>query len=99
MAFTVRLNSRGIEAAMKSAAMKQRVTEVAEQVAANVRAQGIYVEGEPGDVALPVEVSSYETDRARSSVTIAHPSGKAVQAKRGALTRAAAQAGLEVKVK
>ena len=97
MARKVRLNSRGIEAVAKSAPIAREVTKLAEAVADNLRSQRHMVEGVPGDVALPVEVTSYETDRARSSVTITHPSGLAVQAKHGALTRAAAQEGLEVR--
>ena len=94
---TVKLNSRGIEEVAKSAEMRRAIEDLAEQVAANVRSQGHMVEGVPGDVALPVEVSVYETDRARASVTIAHPSGLSVQAKHGALSRAASEAGLQVK--
>jgi hypothetical protein len=44
-----------------------------------------------------VRVDSYETDRARAEVWLAHPSGLAVQAKHGLLTKAASEAGLEVK--
>lgn len=97
MARNVRLDHSGMAAVAKSAAVRAEVTKLAERVADNVRAQGIRVEGEPGDVSLPVEVTSYTTDRARSSVTIKHASGQAVQAKHGALTKAAAQAGLDVK--
>lgn len=97
MARKVRLSSRGIAEIAKSREVRREVTELAERVADNVRAQGIRVEGSPGDVALPIEVTSYTTDRARSSVTIKHPAGQAVQAKHGALTKAAAAAGLEVK--
>ena len=97
MAERVKLNSRGIADAAKSAEMRREITALAERVADNVRAQGIQVEGVPGDTALPVEVTSYTTDRARSSVTIAHAAGQAVQAKHGSLTKAAAQAGLDVK--
>lgn len=93
----VRLASRGIEAIAKSSEVRREVTALAEKVADNVRSMGIRVEGVPGDVALPVEVTSYITDRARSSVTIKHASGAAVQAKHGALTKAAAQAGLDVR--
>jgi hypothetical protein len=99
MAFKVRRNSRGIEAVAKSDAVRAEVTKVAEHVADMVRAQGHRVEGIPGDVSLPVEVTSYTTDRARSSVTIKHASGQAVQAKHGSLTKAAAQAGLDVRSK
>ena len=97
MARNVRLNSRGIEEVAKSSEMRRAIEDLAERVAANVRDQGVRVEGTPGDIALPVEVSVYETDRARASVTIKHPSGLAVQAKRGVLTRAASAAGLQVK--
>lgn len=93
----VRLNSRGIAEVAKSAEVAREITALAERVADNVRGQGIRVEGMPGDAALPVEVTSYTTDRARSSVTITHAAGLAVQAKHGALTKAAAQAGLEVR--
>lgn len=92
----VRLDHGGIAALLKSGAMQALVSLAAEKVAANVRSQGIMVEGEPGDVALPVEVSTTMTDRAHASVTLAHPAGKAVQAKHGALTKAASAAGLEV---
>lgn len=96
MARNVRIHSPGIASVAKSREVAAEVTKLAESVAENLRRQGHMVEGVPGAVSLPVEVSSYTTDRARSSVTIAHPSGKAVQAKHGALTRAAAEAGLEV---
>lgn len=97
MARNVKLNSRGIEDIAKSPEMRRAITDLAERVAENARSQGVRVEGEPGDVALPVEVSSYVTDRARSSVILAHPAGLAVQAKRGTLTRAASEAGLQVR--
>jgi hypothetical protein len=97
MARDVHLEGRGIEAVAKSAEMHREINALAERVADNVRNMGIRVEGVPGDVPLPVNVAEGETDRARASVQLAHPSGKAVQAKHGALTKAAAQAGLEVK--
>jgi hypothetical protein len=93
----IKLDGRGIEGVMKSAEMHREINALAEKVADNVRAQNIRVEGVPGDVALPVKVLEGETDRARASVSLAHPSGKAVQSKHGALTKAAAQAGLEVR--
>jgi len=46
-----------------------------------------------------VIVRSYTTDRAAAAVSIAHPAGLAMQAKHGALTKAAASLGLEVKGK
>jgi hypothetical protein len=97
MARNVKLNSRGIEEVAKSREMRAVITDLAEQIADNARAQGVRVEGEPGDTPLPVEVSSYITDRARSSVILAHPAGLAVQAKHGTLSRAASQAGLTVR--
>jgi hypothetical protein len=91
----VRLDRRGIEALLKGREMTAATREAAEVVADNVKAQGHEVEGIPGDIALPVTVSMYETDRAHAVVAIAHPSGEAVQAKHGALTKAAAEAGLD----
>lgn len=93
----IKLDGRGIEGVAKSAEMHREINKLAEKVADNVRAQGIRVDGIPGDIALPVKVTEGETDRARATVSLAHPSGKAVQAKHGALTKAAAQAGLEVR--
>lgn len=89
----VRLDSAGVAAVLKSAAVAATVTAAAEQVAGQVRSQGVTVaHGED----LPVVVNSYVTDRAAASVTLAHPAGLAVQAKHGALTAAAAAVGLEV---
>lgn len=93
----IRRNSRGIEQVAKSAAVRRQINALAMRVAANVRYQGIRVDGIPGDIALPVEVHEQATDRARAAVSLAHPSGKAVQAKHGALTKAAAQVGLNVR--
>lgn len=93
----VSLNHSGIAKLLESVEMHHLVEKVAEEIADNVRSQGIRVEGVPGDIKLPVKVSVTTTDRARASVVLAHPSGIAVQAKHGALTRAASQAGLEVK--
>ena len=99
MARKVRRHSPGIAQVAKSREVRDAVNQLAERLADAVRAQGIRVEGEPGDVALPVEVHEQTTDRARAQVAITHPSGKAVQAKRGALTKAAASVGLRVKTK
>lgn len=73
------------------------LAKLGEAVADNIRDQGIRVEGEPGDIALPVKVfADMTSEGARVSVEIDHPSGKAVQAKHGVITRAAAAAGLRV---
>lgn len=95
----VKLNHGGIAALLKSGEMDALVNEAAEKIAANVRAQGITVGAfsGAGEIALPVTVSSTTTDRAHASVALAHPAGIAVQAKHGALTKAAADAGLDVK--
>lgn len=89
--FQITLDHAGIAEVLKSAAMAAAVHAAAETVAANAR--GIRVEEIPGEIQLPVEVTDHITDRARSSVTLAHPAGQAVQAKYGVLTKGAAAAG------
>lgn len=96
MAGDVRLDYGGVGAVMKSGAVQALVAQVAEEIAGNVRGQGIMVDDVPGTVPLPVEVTTTTTDRAHASVAITHPSGTAVQAKHGALTRAASAAGVSV---
>lgn len=71
------------------------VHDAAERIASNAR-RGIMVEGIPGDVALAVVVEDSHTDRPKSTVKLAHPSGMAVQAKHGVLTAGASGAGFEV---
>ncbi len=90
------LNHAGIADVLKSGDVAAQVNALAEQVAANVLAEGQLVAH--GDE-MPVTVTPYTTDRAAASVTITHPAGLAVQAKHGTLTRAAAAAGLEVREK
>jgi hypothetical protein len=95
----VKLDHGGIAAILKSGEMHALVDKVAEEIAGNIRDQGIVVgalEGN-GEIPLPVEVSSSTTDRAHASVALAHPAGVAVQAKHGALTKAASAAGVEVR--
>lgn len=78
--------------------MQNALDEAGQAVADNVNQMGIRVEGIPGDIALPVENEPGTLNGAAASfVTLAHPSGNAVQAKDGALTKAAAQAGLDFK--
>jgi hypothetical protein len=88
MAFPIRLDHRGIGEQMKSPEMLGAIRTVTEGVAARLR--GL----EPN---YPVAADVTTTDRAHGRVTISHPAGAAVQAKRGSLTKAAAAAGLEVK--
>jgi hypothetical protein len=97
----IKLDPRGIEEVAKSREMHAAVKALAEQIADNVRSQGVRVEG--GDVSLPVNVygpentSSMRLDRAKAYVTLAHAAGLAVQAKHGTLSRAASQAGVVVR--
>lgn len=93
----VKLNHAGIAALLKSGGIASMTAEATAAVAANV--EGVDVEGVPGDISIPVETSMTTTDRAHGIVTLAHPSGMAVQAKHGLLTKAAAAAGLEVNAK
>lgn len=96
----IKLDHAGLAALLKSAEMHRLVEAAAEKVAENVREQGEMVgafKGGSGEIPLPVKVSVTTTDRAHASVVLAHPAGAAVQAKHGALTRAASAAGLEVK--
>lgn len=96
----IRLDNQALGAILKSARMAAITRAAAEQVAQNVRDQGIKVgdrDGGKDEYDLPVNVSMSTTDRAHAVVAIAHPSGEAVQAKHGALTKAARQAGLDVK--
>lgn len=99
MPSNIRLNSRGIEAILKGPMMQAAVKAAAERVAQNVRDQGITVgdvDGGAHEYDLPVSVKMVTTDRAHGIVALSHPAGKSVQAKHGALTKAAAQAGLDV---
>jgi hypothetical protein len=96
---TIKPNYRGRGEVLNSKETARAVEALAEQVAGNVRDQGITVgdvDGGSHEIDLPVDVTAYDTDRARASVIIKHPAGLAVQAKRGALTKAASEAGLEV---
>ncbi len=100
MASNIKLNRAGIAALAKSAEVRGMVDSAAEAVAANVRSLGIGVgdrDGGPREAPLPVKTRSFTTDRAAASVILAHPAGIAVQAKHGALTKAASAAGLEVR--
>ena len=89
-------NWPGLRAALVTAESRRAINDLAEKIAENARASAPDVEGIPGDIPLPVKVSEYKTDRVRATVWLAHPSGLAVQAKHGTLTRAASEAGLEV---
>lgn len=99
MANRVRLDTNGVGVVLKSPGLRSAAKDAAERVADNVRAMGIGVGDRTGgkyEIDLPVKVSAGTSDRARATVTLAHPAGQAVQAKHGALTKAAKQAGLDV---
>lgn len=68
--------------------MRKPIDELAAQIASHV---------DVGNVDAPVTVKSFTTDRAIAVIAIAHPAGRAIQAKHGALTKAAAACGYEVK--
>lgn len=88
-----------LDEVLTGAPMQAAITEATEAIAENARAMGIKVgdrDGGPREVDMPVETRQRITDRAHGSVTITHPAGQAVQAKHGALTKAAAEAGLGV---
>jgi len=85
----IRLDSGAIEQILK-VDMRAPITAIAQEVASNVST---------GSVDARVTVKEYTTDRAAAAVTIAHPAGLAIQAKHGALTKAAAAVGLEVRAK
>lgn len=100
MRVRVELNRAGVAEIAKGAEMQALMKSLAEKVADGVRSQGIQVgdhDGGSREVDLPVSVTERITDRAHATVTITHPSGIAVQAKHGALTKAASAAGLQVK--
>ena len=90
---TVHLDLRGLKRLADSDGMRRVLHEAGEAVADNVRAMGVEVgdltPGTSFQIPLPVDVD------ADGSVALAHPAGDAVQAKHGALTKAAAEAGLE----
>lgn len=94
MAIKITRNSAGIMEVLKSAAVASAVADLALDVGVAVEAHESVSRN-----AMPVVVDEYVTDRAAASVTIAHPGGLGVQAKYGALTQAAGNAGLTVKTK
>lgn len=96
---TFRRDVAGIGAVLKSKPVQVMIEAAAKQVAANVDSQKLEAtsgtsEGQPPQIKGTVHTSV--TDRARANVVIEHPAGQGMQAKHGVLTRAAAEAGLEV---
>lgn len=83
------LDSAGIREFLGGPEVRQLVDGVAEDVRARVRAKV-----PPG---TPVTLKKYTTDRGAASITIADVRGMAWQARDGVLTRAAGEAGIEVR--
>lgn len=88
-------NPGALDRLAKSDDVRSAARRAAEEVADNVRSQGITVgdlvaDGVAVTIALPVEVQD-------DHVVLAHPAGVAVQAKHGALTKAASAAGMSVR--
>ncbi|QXO13107.1 hypothetical protein SEA_HIBISCUS_10 [Gordonia phage Hibiscus] len=90
---TFRLNRRGGAQVLKSADVAAAVNAAARAVADKVRTNL----ADEGDV--EVTVDEYTTDRRAAGVTIRSSRGLEFQATRGAITRAAAAVGLEVKTR
>ncbi|MGC4891086.1 hypothetical protein [Micromonospora sp. DT227] len=89
MAIRVRFkhSREGIGEVLRSVGVQEVLHAKGEAVAEKVRAAGIRVDGVPGDVELPVTVNTTgKGTRARTYVTLDHPSGAAVEAKHGVLT-------------
>lgn len=100
MARRVGTYSSGVQAVAKSSGMVAAIARATEAVAENARSMGVRVgdrDGGPRERDIQITTQVVITDRAHGIVAAAHPSGEAVQAKHGLLTKAAAQAGLDVK--
>jgi hypothetical protein len=89
----VRLDHGGIGSLLKSNEMQELVRDTADAVAENVASQGLTTEAGEN---VTAEVEPYITDRAAAAVMIDGPWGLGMQARHGALTKAASAAGLEV---
>lgn len=83
-----RLNRKGVAAALHQ--MGPTVTAKAEEIAAQIR------QSHPD---LDVNVQRYSTDRAAASVMVRDSQARALQAREGLITKAAAKVGLEVRTR
>lgn len=97
----VRLDRDGMREMLQSAGVADEIRGRAEDMASSIRSRGHTaddenISGQAVTVPLPVELRSYQTDRAAIGVMLAHPAGLGMQAKYGLLTRAASAAGLDV---
>jgi len=87
-----KLDSKGIAEILNSDEIAQAVNAAANAIAGNVST------GHP-EIDATVTVRAYTTDRRAAAVSIAHPAGLALEAKRGVLNRAASSVGLTIKSK
>lgn len=78
------LDTVGVGEVLKGPLMAAAMAEMAGRIAGNVSST------------VPVTVSRFVTDRAGASVSLASPRGLSIEARTGALRRAAASVGLEV---
>jgi hypothetical protein len=84
------LDRRGVRQVLTSPEMAAHVNGVAHRIANNVR-------GRLPDPSAVVRVEPYSTDRAAASVVVLDVRAMAWQARDGILTRAAGDAGVEVR--
>lgn len=90
----VELNRLGMRSLLRSETIRLDLKRRADAVARQAKAAHILVEGVPGDVDLPIETDSHiGRSRASARAEIDHPSGVAVEAKHGLLTRSLDAAG------
>lgn len=92
----VRVNPAAVKAVLRSPETTKALEAEAQRIASRVTSLGIQVgdeDGGPAEIPIPVKVAA---DDGHAYVTLAHPSGLAVQAKHGALTKSASGPGVAV---
>lgn len=95
----VHLNAAGLRAVLNGPGARLAVEKACNDIKAAVEAQGIKVGDEDGgskEYPIPVKTYVETTDRIRGAVSLAHAAGQAVEAKHGALGKAASSTGLNV---
>jgi hypothetical protein len=76
------LNSAGMKALLTSAETQRMIEATAEDVAQRARGRSVSVEGDPGEVQVPIDVvKAHGGTRARALVVLDHPAGSAVESK------------------
>ena len=97
MARKLKLDSRGIAEVLRRAEVADAVESLGQSVKGNVGSPT--ASGKPVDVTTRSRTAAGGRLSARPAVdiTLAHPAGLAIEAKRGYLVKAASAAGLEVK--